>query len=252
MLASIEGGISLYKVSSDLLKIANPDVILTQMLCEVCAATPKEVEAAVCQALPSRPKIVNLEPSNIIEIGDSIEQVANACGVPERGKVARDKFMCDMKSVSDAVNMQTEQPSVLLLEWLDPPFDGGHWVIQQITNAGATAAWGGKPGDKSKARCWDDVVAASPDVVLIACCGFDLARNIKDARKNMEGKLDRLRGSRIYAVDGNRYFARPSPSVASGSAIVARCAFDGQRDVVAKLEALPFMPKEGEGWSRLL
>ena len=260
----------------ELLEAASPTVILTresvfppavcgdarsslltwpfaEMLCEVCAATPAEVEAAVCQALASRPRVVNLEPGTVAEIAASIQLVADSCGVPERGPPAVRRFEGDLAAVAGAVAGARGAPSVLLLEWLDPPFDGGHWVPEQILNAGARPAWGNSPGAKSRARTWEEVAAAAPDVVLVACCGFDLERNLADARKSAAGKLDRLQlqGARVYAVDGNRFFARPSPSVAAGSAIVARCAFDGQADVVAKLEALPFLPREGEGWARL-
>ena len=139
---------------------------------------------------------------------------------------------------------------MLLLEWLDPVFDGGHWVPGMMRVAGCEPGLNSLEGSRSSRREWDDVVAADPDVVLVACCGFDLRRNAADAAAalaanngdNPFAKLRAVRMGRCFVLDGNKYFARPAPALAVGAALVARCAHDGDENVVAALERLLFYP----------
>jgi len=158
-----------------------------------------------------------------------------------------------------AITAGLAAPRVLLLEWLDPPFNAGHWVPEQIEAAGGDPVTGTR-GGKSKQLSWDEVEAADPDVIVVACCGFDLARNARDlatllldtsaaeASRRFRA-LRAVRAGRLYALDGNRYYARPAPSLAEGALVLARVIHAGNPKLVERFEKLGFLPEEGVAWA---
>ena len=241
----------LYSVDNDLVAELKPTVIITQSLCKVCAVSEDDVGGAAASC-----GLHSDAPSTLAEVGAGVENIAAACGVPQRGKRARERFEAQLAEVAGAVagarssGKCSPRPSVLLLEWLDPVFDGGHWVPGMMRVAGCEPGLNSLEGSRSSKREWDDVVAADPDVVLVACCGFDLRCNAADAAAalaanngdNPFAKLRAVRMGRCFVLDGNKYFARPAPALAVGAALVARCAHDGDENVVAALERLLFYP----------
>jgi ABC-type Fe3+-hydroxamate transport system substrate-binding protein/diphthamide synthase (EF-2-diphthine--ammonia ligase) len=237
---------ALYGVDAAAVARAAPTVLLTQTLCGVCAPATSAVEA-VLAAARVEPVVANLEPTTIDDVADSFRAVAHACDVPDRGEDLVAKFYAHLDRVRRAAEAaSSSRPRVLLLEWLDPPFDGGHWVPEQIEAAGCVPARNAA-GGRSTGLSWDEVAAADADVVLVACCGFDLRRNVSDAVAHAPAlsKLRAAREGRVYAVDGNRYFARPAQSLAAGAALVARCAH-GPLELAAD-----DLPEEGVGWCRV-
>jgi iron complex transport system substrate-binding protein len=257
--ASLGAGVSLYSLDEGALRAAAPSVVLTQTLCEVCAVAEGEVAAACSRltaSLPSAPAVHAFEPHTLDDVGASFEAVAAACGVPERGAALRAGFDARLAAVRAAAATATtatgRTPTLLLLEWLDPPFDGGSWIPDMVRAAGCQPAMNaGAGGAKSVGHSWAEVAAADPDVVVVACCGFDLARNVADARAAAAapgglGALRAWRQGRVFATDANRFFARPSQALAAGAALLARVAHGAQVDAL-----LPFTPREGVAWACL-
>lgn len=254
--ASLGAGVSLYSLDEPALQAAAPTVVLTQTLCEVCAVAEGEVAAACSRlsaSLPSQPAVHAFEPHTLADVGASLEAVAAVCGVPERGVALRAEFEAKLAAVRAAVAAVSagKPPSLLLLEWLDPPYDGGSWIPDMITAAGAQPGMNEASGEKSKGHSWAEVRVADPDVIVIACCGFDLARNVADARAAAAapdglGTLRAWREGRVYATDANRFFARPSQALAGGTALLARVAHGERIDAM-----LPFAPREGVAWACL-
>ena len=253
--ASLGAGVSLYSLDEDQLRAASPTVILTQTLCAVCAVAEGEVAAACSRlsaSLPSAPAVLAFEPHTLDDVGASIQDVAVACGVPERGRALRAQFDERLAAVrAAAASASANPPTLLLLEWLDPPFDGGSWIPDMVHCAGAVPAMNAVAGAKSVGHTWAEVLAADPDVVVVACCGFDLERNVADARAAAAqpgglGDLRAWREGRVFATDANRYFARPSHALAAGAALLARVAHGPQVDA-----ALPFTPRAGVAWLRV-
>ena len=289
---------SLYPILEDQLALSRPTVVLTQNLCGVCAPSTDEVRLALRSGERGSGggggavDVVSLEPQSLTDVASTFVTVAEACGVPARGAELQESFFSQIEMVGRAVDSDSAssssfsggeggtdgrgdggaggggkiRPRVLLLEWLDPPYDGGHWIPDLIEAAGCefVSIAPPQPGSpsappsswdaqKSKVVTWDDVRSADPDVVLVACCGFDLARNVKDAL-GASGELSTLRaaaGGRVYAANGDRYFARPGPKLAGGAAIAAQCAYDGVAAVSEAVRDLDFAPAEGGGWSRV-
>lgn len=148
---SIKSGLSLYGVKEDLLRAAAPNLVLTQTLCAVCAPAKEEVEL-VCKRLGDAlvandgddasvaPSILSLEPGNLEDVVDTFYTVAQACGEPALGRALQDEFRAEMSALQQVVGDLPEKPSVVLLEWLDPLFDGGHWVPDVIAAAGCRYA----------------------------------------------------------------------------------------------------------------
>lgn len=256
--SSLHNGISLYHLNDTALSDAKPSIILTQSLCDVCAVSEADVQKEVACHLPAS-KILSLEPETLQDVADTFVSIADACGVHERGVELRRLFFEDIDKVSRAVSSHAKNdkpPSIMFMEWIDPPFDGGHWIPDMIERSGCSSAvtqTENKSTKKSIQLTWEKVYESDPDVLIVACCGFDLKRNIQDAL-SVQDRLKPLRAFRegkIFAADGNLYFARPGPALREGVAILARIAFDGNKDVVNALDELGFAPQEDVGWSRL-
>ena len=194
---SAASGLSLYAVDQPALLAAMPDLVITQALCAVCAVDTAEVNAVcvdIAKQLGSSCRVLSLQPTDLPSVAESFETVASACGVPERGAALRLEFERQLQQVSAAVDSTAavatagaEKPSVLLLEWLDPVFDAGHWVPGQIEAAGCRVARLGDARTKSTERNWAAVVAADPDCILVGCCGFDAERNRSDVLNLLAG-----------------------------------------------------------------
>ena len=253
---SLHDGLSLYNLNDASLANARPTVILTQSLCEVCAVAKDEVDEKVACKLPEgQCRVISLEPNSLLDVTDTFVTVAEACGVKERGEQLKRFFWDGEEQVRRATALSVKRPKMLFMEWIDPPFNGGHWIPDMIEQAGCSSAmpWSNS-ACKSVQLSWKQVYESDPDVVIIACCGFDLERNREDAMgaREMLKPLRAFREERIYASNGNLYFARPGPGLREGTAVMARCAYDGDDEVVSALEGLGFLPKEGEGWVKMV
>jgi iron complex transport system substrate-binding protein len=214
---------TLYTMDEPLLRRLRPDVILTQRLCDVCAVGYDSV-TALARTLPGPPVVVNLEPATLSDIFEDIRRVAAATGVADRAEGVVAALRQRVDSVRARALQAGPRPRCVILEWLDPPFACGHWNPELVEIAGGVEALGHK-GRPSRRVTWEDVFAARPEVLLIACCGFDLERTRRDLPRltEREGWADipAVRDGRVYAVDGSQYFSRPGPRVVDSLEIAA-------------------------------
>jgi iron complex transport system substrate-binding protein len=214
---------ALYTLDLPTLERLAPDLIVTQALCDVCAVAEAEVTAAAC-ALPGRPRVVNLEPVSLDGVLDTLPVVARAAGVPGRGAAVLGGLRRRIDAVAARSAGLSDRPRVVLLEWLDPPFSSGHWSPELVGLAGGEEVLG-RPGRPSRTLGWDEVVAARPEALVVACCGFSLDRALVDlptllARPGWSD-LPAVRAGRVYFTDGNAYFSRPGPRLVDSLEIVA-------------------------------
>jgi iron complex transport system substrate-binding protein len=214
---------ALYTLDLPTLERLRPDLIVTQALCDVCAVAEAEVTAAAC-SLPGRPRVINLEPMSLEDVLDTLRAVGRAAGVAGRSETV----IADLRQRTDAVAARSERvaarPRVVLLEWLDPPFSCGHWSPELVRLAGGDEVIG-RAGRPSRTLAWEEVVAARPDVLFIACCGFSLPRTLADvpglrARPGW-ADLPAVRAGRVYVTDGNAYFSRPGPRLVDSLELLA-------------------------------
>lgn len=213
---------ALYALDTDLLERLQPDLIVTQALCDVCAVSGADVEAAL-GAIASKPRLVNLEPVTLADVLKTIHAVAVAAGVPERGEQLVMRLNARIDRVVARVARHETSPRVLLLDWLDPPFMGGHWIADLITLAGGVDV-SGLSGAPSRRTDWDEVAALQPDYLILAMCGFEPARTRADAALGEAGAalaaLERA-GTRVRIVDGNGLFNRPGPRLVDSLELLA-------------------------------
>jgi iron complex transport system substrate-binding protein len=216
-------GRSIYELDEAALRRLAPDLIVTQALCDVCAVADAEVREAAC-ALPGQPRVVNLEPTCLDDVFTCLMLVADAAGVSERGREVVAALGARVEAVARRAERLAARPTVGVLEWIDPPFSSGHWTPELIGLAGGRPLLG-TAGARSRTLQWDDVRAADPEILLIACCGFDVARTRRDlpilARQPGFADLRAVRAGRVYVTDGNAYFSRPGPRLVDSLEILA-------------------------------
>ncbi|HEV3197828.1 MAG TPA: cobalamin-binding protein [Bryobacteraceae bacterium] len=207
--------ISIYDVLEDALDRLEPTHIVTQIQCEVCAVSLRDVEAAIARGMKGHPKLVSLQPNSLSDIWDDFRRVAGALGIPERGEeVVRS---LQSRLVAPVVLPPVEPaPRVACIEWIEPLMAAGNWTPELIELAGGVNLFG-EAGKHSPWMTWDQLVAADPDIIIVAPCGFDVPRTEQEMYWLTERPdwrdLRAVRTHRVYLADGNQYFNRPGPRV---------------------------------------
>jgi iron complex transport system substrate-binding protein len=215
-------GESLYAVDAAALAEIDPDLIITQDLCHVCAATPDDLAAAL-NGLPRMPRILTLDPKSIDDVYADIRRVAEAAGCAPKAAPAIAALRGRVAAVERAVAGHA-RPRVLCLEWLDPPYPGGHWVPEMVEHAGGIDVLGAS-GVPSTPVTWDAVLATQPDIAIIMPCGYDAGKAASEyaAAQFPPGWTDlpAVRAARVYCVDGSSYYSRSGPRLIDGIEILA-------------------------------
>lgn len=229
-------GDELYRLDEDALRRCDPDLILSQDLCRVCAVPSGDVDEAV-ERLGCRAVVLQIDPQTLDEVIASVNTVAEAAGVPERGRT----LVADLSERLDRLQRATAdalagrpRPRMFVLEWVDPPFLGGHWVPDVVAAAGAEPVLT-RPGATSVPVTWDDIVAAEPDHVIVSPCGYGLEGALEQARSI----LDRLPADiSVWAIDADAVMVRPGPRLVDGAEAIA-AAIHGvgplPHDVIARV-----------------
>jgi iron complex transport system substrate-binding protein len=205
-------GESLYGLDEERLAELEPDLIVTQALCAVCAVSFDDVRA-IAERLPSRPEVISLDPTTLGEVLDDLSVIASAAGDPAVGSRLRATLLGRIEAVEEAVS-GLDRPRVAALEWLDPVYVGGHWVPEMIAAAGGADVLG-EPGKKSRVVGWDEVAAQRPEVVVVMPCGLYVGESAAQARGHSD-RLRALRADQVVAVDAASSFSRPGPRLADG------------------------------------
>lgn len=214
---------ALYSLDLPRLESLAPDLIVTQSLCDVCAVAESEIAAAI-RSLPGTPQVVNLQPSRLEHVFDCVRQVAIAAGCESDAASVIDGLRRRVEVVATRTRSIPERSTVMLLEWIDPPFTAGHWSPELVELAGGREAIG-TTGQRSVTTKWEQIAAADPEVIVLACCGFDVERTMRDLPILRSypgwGSLRSVRNGRVYLVDGSAYFSRPGPRLVDSLEILA-------------------------------
>ena len=214
---TVASGRPLYDLDAERLAEQEPDLIVTQAVCDVCAVSYEDV-VAVAATLPGRPRVLSLDPMTLGEVLADVERLGTAAGAPDRGRALRAAADRRIDAARSAV-AQAPRPRVAALEWLDPPFVAGHWVPQMIELAGGHDVLG-RGGERSRTASWDEIAAVAPEVVVAMPCGYDAPRSAEEARA-YTGPLGDLGADRVVAVDASAYFSRPGPRLVTGIELLA-------------------------------
>jgi iron complex transport system substrate-binding protein len=248
-------GESIYAVDADLLESLAPDLIVTQDLCHVCAASPDDLAAAL-RRFSRPPRVLTLTPHSLDDVWQDIIRAGEATNTLPRAKALATELKAKVKAVrsstassaasasvsvsaqaagrtaarisasttAQAPGREGARPRVACLEWLDPIYVGGHWVPEMLAIAGGEDVLGraGRPSFKVST---DDVAQSNADVILVMLCGYDAERNAKEFHATKIppswNNLPAIRNHRIFAVDANSYFSRPGPRLADGVELLA-------------------------------
>jgi iron complex transport system substrate-binding protein len=210
-------GEALYGLDAELLARLAPDLIVTQAVCAVCAVAYYDV-VAVAGRLPSRPRVVSLDPSTLDGVLADVGTLAGATRVVDAGAALEGQAHERLEHVRAAV-AGARRPRVLALEWLAPPFVGGHWVPEMIALAGGEDV-AGEAGVRSRTAEWDELRAGRPEVVVVMPCGYDAAAALREAQAH-RADLASLGARAVDAVDAAAYFSRPGPRLVDGVELLA-------------------------------
>jgi iron complex transport system substrate-binding protein len=212
--ARLAAGEDLYTLHADALAGLDPDLILTQDLCRVCALPSGQVSDAL-DYLGCRAEVVSLDPYTLDEVFGTILDVGARTGVPDRAEALVARLRSRLVAVAAAVG-DRPRPRVAVVEWVEPPFTAGHWVPDLVVAAGG-APVAARPGARSVETTWADLAAAAPDVVLVTPCGFHLAGAVEQARS----VVDRFPRARVWGVDADGIVVRPGPRLVDGVEAIA-------------------------------
>jgi iron complex transport system substrate-binding protein len=210
-------GRALYELDEERLAELDVDLIVTQAVCEVCAV-PFDDVVAVAARLPSRPRVISLDPSTLGEVLADVERLAEAAAVPEAGEKLRADLQARLAATRDRV-AGAPRPKVLALEWLDPPFLGGHWVPEMIEIAGGEALLS-TAGEKSREVDWPQLHGTDPDMAVVMPCGYYVEDSRRQAHESA-AQLAAVAAGQIWVVDAASSFSRPGPRLVDGVELLA-------------------------------
>ncbi len=217
-------GGDIYEIDEKLLEKLKPDLILTQELCAVCAVSYTKVKEAA-RILDAETKIVSLEPSNLEEILENIRPLGKITGKSSKAEEVVSRLSQRIDRLREKTRSMSRRPRVFFMEWLQPPWVGGHWIPQMISYAGGVDGLGNL-GEPSQRIDWDRVVEYQPEIIVLSPCGFDVQRILEEVHvlSSYSGwnKIPAIQSSNIYAVNASAYFSRPGPRVVDGLEMLAQ------------------------------
>jgi iron complex transport system substrate-binding protein len=210
-------GTSVYRVDIELLRQLQPDVIITQAQCDVCAVSLRDVERALAELVGSRPTVVSLNPNALADVWNDIREVARVLGVPSQGQTLVSALQARLADVADHAARLADRPTAACLEWIDPLMAAGNWMPELVQLAGGIDPFG-TAGKHAPWLSWKELCDRDPEVIVALPCGFDQARTMSEM-VHLAGRpewptLRAVRNRRVYVADGNQFFNRPGPRLA--------------------------------------
>ncbi len=224
--ATLEAAQPLYTLDIVRFAQAQPDLVITQDLCHVCAVTPDQLQHAI-GALPTPPRVLSLNPGNLDETVMDVERIGEATGRAALARALAAQLRARLQSIRARVASVRQCPRVVCLEWLAPLYVAGHWVPEMVACAGGDDVLG-VAGAASAPVTWEQVLAAAPEVLLLMPCGFTVSRTLRELdRLSCDSiwpgwqNLPAVRDGHVFAVDASAYFSRPGPRLVDGVELLA-------------------------------
>jgi iron complex transport system substrate-binding protein len=219
----LNDGKEIFILDEKILKEANPDLIITQKTCEVCAAFTSQVDKAI-QILPKKPTIYSMDPHNLEEILTSVIEIGDILDKTKRSKEIRLELEKRINHVKEFLNQK--KPRILAIEWIEPFFTAGHWIPEMIEFAGGINMIS-KKGEHSRKMNIEEIVESDPEIIILMPCGFGTKRTIEEYNKFLKNNLNwnnlrAVKNKKIYAVDANSFFSKPSIRTITGLEILAK------------------------------
>lgn len=233
--STLANGRALYELDEARLASLSPDLIVTQAVCGVCAVSHEDV-LQVAASLPTRPAVVTQDPSTLAEVFEDLIRLGEATGIAGHAHELRGELEGRLASVRAAVS-GADQPRVIALEWLSPPYIGGHWIPEMISIAGGEDV-AGPPGLASAEVQWGELAGLNPDVVVAMPCGWYVEESSAHALAHWD-EIASLGAKRVFAVDAASTFSRPGPRLVDGVELLGHLLHP---DLVERPGTVGFMP----------
>jgi len=228
----VASGQRLYRLKDYLLRQAQPDLIVSQDLCHVCAVTPDQLHEALC-SMPRQPTLLTLNPTTVHEVIEDVIRIGNAANRPAEGQHLAAQLQDRLGAVHTRVQRIAHRPRVACIEWLSPLYVAGHWVPEMVQLAGGQDVLA-QPGGPSHVVTWDEVLAAAPDVLIVMPCGFSVERTQTELFQMMQQPgqwpLPSELAARTFLVDASSYFSRPGPRLIDGIELLAAILHPSDHD----------------------
>ena len=217
-------GLSLYDVDVEGLRALQPDLVVTQDQCEVCAVHLSEVEAALAECVGSEVRILSLAPESLGDVWRDVTRVGEALGAADEARRLTAALANRVSEVGEKTGSLSGPPSVVCLEWIDPLMTAGNWTPELVTIAGGRPLLA-EAGRHSPRIEWADLLEADPEVLVVTACGFDLERTAREMQPLVEhpawSRLRAVASGRVFLTDGNAYFNRSGPRLVESLQILA-------------------------------
>lgn len=222
--SAVHAGSSLYYLNTALLERLEPDLIVTQELCAVCAVS-YEIVATAAKRLRSDPRVVSLEPSTLADVFATVRFLGVLTGRDQEAQALVSTLEARIAALRRQTIHESKLPSTLVLEWTDPPMSAGHWIPELVELSGGAPVLA-NPGSNSQRIEWDAITRVDPQAIIVAPCGFDL-RKTQHAVAQLDAiaqwrSLTARRNGRVLSLDGNAYLSRPGPRLVDATEIMAR------------------------------
>lgn len=208
--------LSVYSINKDLIRELNPDFIITQSQCEVCAVSLKDVEESLQQTLNNDVEIISLNPQKLSDIFDEISLIGRKLGGEEKATVVLEELQDRCNLVTHKLKFVEQRPTVLCVEWISPLMAAGNWTPELIAIAGGKSLIA-ESGKHSGYIDFESIAGSNPEIIVIAPCGFSIARTLQEINLLLElpgwANLNAVKNNEVYIADGNQYFNRSSQKV---------------------------------------
>ena len=242
--AVLSEGMSIYRIDIERLKELRPEVIITQVQCDVCAVSLRDLEQALGQFVGYMPKVVALNPTCLSDIFEDIRRIARCLDVEARGTALIESLQYDFSLVERRTRARNSaRPKVLTLEWLNPLMSGGNWMPELLSYVQAENLCG-EPGKHSPWMSFSDIATLAPEVLLLLPCGFDISRTKSELPEFFQqhpwGEVPAVQNDQVYLLDGNQYFNRSGPRIRESLFILEEILYPDGREAIYR----------GTGWER--
>lgn len=242
--ALVAEGQQLYRLNEQAFHHAQPDLILTQDLCHVCAVTPDQLTRAV-RSLPHQPRMVTLSPTSLADILADVARIAEAVHQTDKGQALAGSLRRRLETVRTRTTSHRPRPRVACLEWLAPLYLAGHWVPEMVELAGGQDVLSSHDSP-SRRTTWEEVAAARPDIILVMPCGYPIDRTVQELAQPGQEQTEWMnalnRWPQTYVVDAASYFSRPGPRLVDGVELLAAILHPDSSTRIDPTKARQFEP----------
>jgi iron complex transport system substrate-binding protein len=220
----LEKSLSIYRVQTEALRALQPDIIVTQTQCDVCAVSFTDVEQALKETLNSQPALIPLHATNLQGVWDDLLRVAEGVGRIREGRELLAAYQARIAAIAEVSRDLPSRPTIACIEWMEPLMAAGNWVPELVHLAGGQTVFG-QPGEHAPWITWEALAAADPDMLILMPCGFSMARIQEEltvlTQHPLWTQLRSVQRQQVYLTDGNQFFNRPGPRLVESLEILA-------------------------------